>query len=152
MGRGNNNNNTRICNRVCPCRILGEFSLTQQPRIKYLKPSHSNFNAYQEARGLSLVWDETLPFYDPNPRDGRTVWHFQCDFLRPTKGGSYDIDFEIDELKDKASAWKDGLKNLAGLKVVHISYLLCNPRYWVYLDELMGEAIMSSDKVVHIPG
>jgi hypothetical protein len=38
------------------------------------------------------------------------------------------------------------------LKVVHISYLLCNPRYWVYLDELMGEAIMSSDKVVHIPG
>lgn len=122
----------------------------QFPRIRFVNQAHSNFNAYQESRGLGLVWDQTLPFYDPRPIAGRTVWHFQCDFLRKTKGGSYDIDFEIDEKGDKPSAWKDGLKNMAGLKVVHISASICNQPHWTWLDEVIGEAIMSPDKVVHI--
>ena len=111
------------------------------------------FNAYQESRGMGLIFDRTLPFSDNGTR-----YDFQCDFLRPNDE-SYDIDIEVDGEKFHASvrqvqkdAWKDRIKNASGLKVVRIPAVLTQPKWWPYLDSEFPKALLSKEKVVRIKG
>lgn len=113
-------------------------------KLDHTKPEKM-FNAYQESRGMDLVWNIKLPF-----RDGTNPIEFQIDFLHKDVSGTPDIDFEIDGNHWHSSPrelakdnWKDNIKNMGGLKVIHIPEALCNKRYWDYLDEVLPGAMLS---------
>lgn len=115
------------------------------------------FNDFQEAHHMGLLWDVSLNFYDIK---NLKYFRFQCDFLRPSNRpenplrvwNGYDVDFEIDGKghKCKNDNWKDLLKNQDGLKVIHIPDEIVVPKFWDYLDQELGKALMGSEMVVHI--
>ena len=124
------------------------------------KPSlpEKQFNEYQIARGMGLVWcmwDYKVPFIKP---DTREVIRFQCDFLRPTDA-FYDENFEVDGQKWHSSPaqiandnWKDRIKNANGVRVFHIPAIICPRQHWSYLDKEITKARASPQTVARIAG
>lgn len=111
-----------------------------------------NFAEYCRSREILVVQNKTLPFVAPNRQGTLQRYDFQCDFLRPSRQTTYDIDFEIDGKghKDKNDEWKDGVKNRSGLKVIHIDGELVKKKWWVELDKTLNAAILSKDPTVRL--
>lgn len=133
-------------------RMLANYMMGLRGKSTHTLPERQ-FNAYQESRGMALLWDVSLKFVDDD--DGQE-YDFQCDFLRPTDR-SYDVDFEVDGEKFHTSSrqmqkddWKDRLKNRQGLKVIHIPAILTQKRHWSYLDAQIANALLVKQRSVRI--
>jgi hypothetical protein len=122
------------------------------------------FNDYQRSRELGLIQNVTLTF----PVVGvsaKTAVRFQLDFARPVDyevyaatgfhdpNAKFDVDFEIDGSGHfrPADPWKDKIKNLAGMRVVHVDGRLCEKKQWERLDSELGGAIASGAFRCYIP-
>ena len=116
--------------------------------------AEKQFNEYQKSRGMNLIWGCTLPFYDPEK--GMT-YDFEMDFVHPTDQ-SYDLDFEVDgeafhgtERAINKDNWKDRIKNDYSIKVIRVPAVLCQKKWWNYLDAMLPKAVLSKQGSVRIP-
>ena len=114
------------------------------------------FNDYQRSRKLGLIQNVTLAFPVAGVSAKATV-RFQLDFARPVDhevyaatgfhdpNAKFDVDFEIDGSGHfrPADPWKDKIKNLAGMRVVHVDGRLCEKKQWDTLDSELNGAIAS---------
>jgi len=131
--------------------IISRNLANRQKQGKKSRPEEA-FNKYQESRRLGLIWDKTFKMIDPKTGE---VWDIQCDFLRPTPDGKFDIDFEIDgkkfHHKPSKDHWRDSLKiNFGFNSIIHIPTEYVKRKWWAALDRLLPEAIASAESVVYI--
>src|SRR2546426_11486022 len=141
-------------------RMMKAAMIQKAAKSSHTAPERA-FNAYQESRGMNLLWDKLLEFvtYDPD----YFPITFQCDFVHfngiSLKDEHYDIDYEIDGEKFHSSGrqkrkddWKDKIKARAGIKVIHIPAAVTAKRYWPYLDAEIKKALESKEMIIHIAG
>ena len=122
------------------------------------------FNDYQRSRKLGLIQNVTLTF--PLAGAGaKTAVRFQLDFARPMDheiyaatgfhdpNAKFDVDFEIDGSGHfkPADPWKDKIKNLSGMRVVHVDGRLCEKKQWETLDSELKSAITSDRLRCYLP-
>ncbi len=143
--------------KVTP-RALQREMIKRNSKQGVIWETERRFNEYAESRVMCLQWDmygtRTLPFIAPNRKGVLTRYDFQLDFLHPTfpHGNSYDEDWEIDGKghKDKNDAWKDEIKNKAGIRVYHVPGELTAERYWPDLDKKITAARLEKAGTVHL--
>lgn len=131
-------------------RQVEKLMISRQGKIWNTKPEQL-FNEYQLSRGLNLVQNHTLPFVAENRQGLPQQYDFQCDFLRPTDS-HFDVDYEIDGRghKEKNDPWKDEVKAKAGLRVIHVPGVLCEKKWWPYLDRQLPMALLQRFPVVYL--
>ena len=140
-------------------RMMKSAMIQKASKSSHTVPEKA-FNAYQESRGMNLYWSKEGESYVFTDRLGE-IYDFQLDFIKLKNAWDdiIDIDFEIDGSKYHSSdrqmrkdAWKDDIKALRGVKVIHIPAAITAKRFWPYLDAEIKKALESKEMVIHIDG
>jgi hypothetical protein len=132
--------------RMTPA-MLKSYMIAKQGKSVGTRPE-TLFDQFQRSRGLGLVMNVSLPFHDAGAR-----YDFQLDFASSALDVDYEIDgkeFHSSDRQVRKDAWKDGVKNAHGLKVVHVPAILTERHWWEYLEREIRRALASEERTVYI--